>query len=787
MIQIFLKIVIILLLLLILRNGRFHFSKSLSRLILILLVLPSLLLAYIPGESFVSLTDEQGLFANPAGLSAFDSRGALVSYEFSPEKVHQLQLGLNLGLFGLSFDYRQGREGLDESRWHLTHAFPLFDRAFFFGHRLTAFRSADFKGTTASYSPGLLWRPSPLFSLGFTSFDLGQLGPKKAKRVQEVGAALRLGRVLTIGWDMQNLETHQLFLQTSFEGVELSFHIPIYGESEEYKLSLSYPLGAYVNTAVTLYDDFIPRRFSFGYHRSRNPNAYSRSQIVRVPLSLPVKEVNEKFAFFKDPSMSVWTIRNHFEQIMHDKTTGIVIFDFSGYRGGAAISKEIQRGIVALRHSNRKVIAYLDDVRPTVLLASASANRIVVNPAARINLTGLSGTSLYYKGFLDWIGVDVQFLRHGEYKSAVEPYTMDSMSVEARTDREMLYNEWWKVLTEDFDQRLPSGFNVEDFVKKPLLTAKSALDRKLIDTILYVDQLPAYALKEFFKLDVPQAKAVTWEPTAKKILTNDWAQRNRMAILNIEGTIDGNTEREALALIDEVMNSKQYEALIVRINSPGGGAQSSEKIWRALKVLSKSGIPVVASIGDMAASGGYYIACGADTIIAEKTSIVGSIGIYGGKINTSGLLEKLKIRAETVKTHEHADAESFTRRFSEVEKEALQEYMDDFYGRFTKVVSDATKIPQNKVDEELGGGRVFIGEKALLKGLVHALGGLDDAINAAMKLAKIKGFKQIELVPLMPKKSYISRISFQSLAQFISSFDEDFVWALESDLWPLLQ
>lgn len=759
----------------------------LKQILWISVLLPTLLLAYIPGESFVSLTDEQGLFANPAGLSAFDSRGALVSYEFSPEKVHQLQLGMNLGLFGLSYEYRQGREGLDESRWHLTHAFPLFDRVLFLGHRLTAFRSADFEGTTATYSPGLLWRPSSFFSLGFTSYDLGQLGHGSVDRVQEVGAALRLGRVLTIGWDMQNLETHQLFLQTSFEGVELSFHIPIYGESEEYKLSLSYPFGAYANAAVTLFEDFTPRRFAFGYHRSRNPNAYSRSQIVRVPLSLTVKEVDEKFAFFKDPSMSVWTIRNHFEQILHDKTTGIVIFDFSGYRGGAAISKEIQRGIVVLRKSGRKVIAYLDDVRPTVLLASASADRIVVDPAARINLTGLSGTSLYYKGFLDWIGVDVQFLRHGDYKSAVEPYTMDSMSVEARSDRETLYNEWWKVLTEDFYKRLPSGIDMEDFIKKPLLTAKSALDRQLIDTILYIDQLPAYALKEFFELDVPQARAITWEPTDKKILTNDWAQRSRMAILNIEGTIDGNTEREALALIDEVMNGREYKALIVRINSPGGGAQTSEKIWRALKILSKSGIPVVASIGDMAASGGYYIACGADSIIAEKTSIVGSIGIYGGKINTSGLLEKLKIRAETVKTHEHADAESFTRSFSEAEKEALQEYMDDFYERFIKVVSDATKIPQNKVDEELGGGRVFIGKKALFKGLVHGLGGLDDAIEAAMKLANIKSPMQIELVPLMPKRSYISRISFKSLAQFISSFDEDFVWALEPDLWPLLQ
>jgi protease-4 len=785
--QVFLKKIIFPLLRPILRKNLFGFSKNLLGFFFVLLGMPTFLQAYIPGESFVSLTDDQGLFSNPAGLSAFDSKGGLLSYEYSEEKVHQLQLGFNLGALGFSFDYQTDQKGFNESRWNLTHSFPLFHRSLFFGHRLTAFRSADFNGTAMTYSPGLLWRPVSFLSLGFASYDLLNMSSQEIDRVQEIGAAFRVGRKLTLGYESQNLKDHQVFLQTTISGLELGFQIPVYGENSRYKLSLSYPLDAYINTAVTVFDDFIPRRLALSYHHSRNPNAYSRANIIRVPLSLPVKEVQDRFSFFKDPSMSVWAIRNHFEQILHDPSTGIIIFDFSGYTGGAAISKEIQRGISTLRESGRKVVAYLDDVRPTVLLASATADRIVVEPSARVNLRGLAGTSLYYKGFLDWIGVDVQFLRHGDYKSAVEPYTMDSMSVEARSDRESLYNEWWNVLIEDFQKRLPAGVRVDDFVKNPLLTASSAKSRQWVDTILYVDQLPAYALKEFFGFDVPQAKAITWAPTNRNILANDWAPRSKVAVLNIEGTIDKNTEVESIALIDEVMQEGKYEALIVRINSPGGDAQASEKIWRALRVLSKSGTPVIASVGDMAASGGYYIACGADLIIAEKTSIVGSIGIFGGKVNASALLEKLKIRPETVKTHEHADAESFSRSFSEVEKKALQEYMDDFYARFTKVVSDATKIPQEKVDQELGGGRVFIGKTALSNGLVHSLGGFDEAIAAVKRLASIRESKQIELVPLISKNSYINRITFKSLAEFVSSFDGDFIWALESDLWPLLQ
>lgn len=771
----------------ILRKDFFGFSKNLLGFIFVLLGLPTVLQAYIPGASYVSLTDDQGLFANPAGVSAFDSKGGLFTYQYSEEKIHQMQLGFNLGALGFSFDYQTDQKGFNESRWNLTHSFPLFDRSLFFGHRLTAFRSADFNGTALTYSPGLLWRPVSFLSLGFASYDLLNMSSQEIDRVQEIGAAFRVGRKLTLGYESQNFKDHQVFLQTTISGLELGFQIPIYGENSRYKLSLSYPLDAYINTAVTVFDDYILRRLALSYHHSRNPNAYSRANIIRVPLSLPVKEVQDRFSFFKDPSMSVWAIRNHFEQILHDPSTGIIIFDFSGYTGGAAISKEIQRGISTLRESGRKVVAYLDDVRPTVLLASATADRIVVEPSARVNLRGLAGTSLYYKGFLDWIGVDVQFLRHGDYKSAVEPYTMDSMSVEARSDRESLYNEWWNVLIEDFQKRLPAGVRVDDFVKNPLLTASSAKSRQWVDTILYVDQLPAYALKEFFGFDVPQAKAITWAPTNRNILANDWAPRSKVAVLNIEGTIDKKTEVESIALIDEVMQEGKYEALIVRINSPGGDAQASEKIWRALRVLSKSGTPVIASVGDMAASGGYYIACGADLIIAEKTSIVGSIGIFGGKVNASALLEKLKIRPETVKTHEHADAESFSRSFSEVEKKALQEYMDDFYARFTKVVSDATKIPQEKVDKELGGGRVFIGKTALSNSLVHSLGGFDEAITAVKKAASIRESKQIELVPLISKNSYINRITFKSLAEFVSSFDGDFIWALESDLWPLLQ
>src|SRR5574344_872271 len=191
-----------------LHSAKYNLRHSLLSNFILFLILgfPSILLAYVPGASYVSLTDDQGLFANPAGVSAFDSKGGLFTYQYSEEKVHQLQLGFNLGALGFSFDYQTDQKGFNESRWNLTHSFPLFDRSLFFGHRLTAFRSADFNGTAMTYSPGLLWRPVSFLSLGFASYDLLNMSSQEIDRVQEIGAAFRAGRKLTLGYESQNLK-----------------------------------------------------------------------------------------------------------------------------------------------------------------------------------------------------------------------------------------------------------------------------------------------------------------------------------------------------------------------------------------------------------------------------------------------------------------------------------------------------------------------------------------------------------------------------------------------------
>lgn len=752
----------------------------------------SAVFAYLPGESgFTSTADAHGIWGNPAGLAAFDSKGALASYDYD-NGISDVKIGGNLEHWAAGFNYKVGKGGLDESRWDVTYSNDLFSRSLFWGARAGAFRSADFKGTEWNAGLGLIYRPFSFLSLGYSCDNLIYFGPKAPERIHNAGLTFKVGNTFNVSYDVENFEDHRLLLELEVYGIRGALQVPIYGK-DEFKLTLSTSFGAYNNVALHVYHDRwpMPKGGAWSYHSSRNPKANRFAQILRIPLDSEIGDSEEPYSLLRKPSTSIWKVRNLFEHIYRDPSCGLIILDFAGYKGNMGVSNEINRSILKMQARGGKVIAYLDDIRPSVLVAAANADRIVVEPSAHLNWRGMGGNRLYYKGFFDKIGVKVEFLRHGKYKAAVEPYIADSMSVEARSNSDSLYRDLWNVVETLVSERKVrhSGSQEEEVARldslaaKPMITAKAAQKAGLVDTLLYIDQVPSYALKTFFDYDVPNAHFRTWRPMDKKLLDENWTHRTPIGILNIDGSIDGQTERVALNAIHNVYPSKA-KALVVRISSPGGSAIASDKIWAALRSVSEQGIPVVASIGSMGASGGYYIACGADHIVSEPMAIVGSIGIYGGKVDASGLLSKLGVRSEPVKTHEYADAETFSRPWTDVEKAALQEYMDDFYERFTGVVSKATGIPQATVDTSFGGGRVMIGYKAFKAGLVHQIGGIDDAIEAAKRLAKIDEKNTVELIFLDSGKSYeLPSSPVQAFADFVTEMEKTQLWAIEPNLW----
>ena len=753
-------------------------------------------LAYIPGESgFVSLENEHGIWGNPAGLAAFDSKGALVSYDYDDE-INNFRIGGNLDHWAAGFDYTRGPNHLDISRWSLTHGNALWNRTIFVGERINAVRTAAYTGTEWSMDLGLMLRPLPFVSLGYSCDNVLYVGPQAPDRVQNLGATVRVGPLFSVSYDVEDFENHRLLVELGLYGVRWGLRVPLHGD-DEYRVTFSTSFGGYNNLALHVYDDFLPKGGAWGYHSARNPNASLSAQIIRVPLNMEVSETEDEFSFFRKSSISIWHVRNLFEHMFRDPACGLVILDFSGYKGNIGVSSEIDRYVKKLKARGSKVVAYMDDIRPSVLLASAHVDRIAVEPSAHMNWRGLGGNILFYKGLFDKLGVKVEFLRHGAYKSAVEPYVADSMSAEARANFDTLYTDLWTSMQSYISMRgvgtqMPAAKayeHLDSLASEPLVTASAAKRAGLVDTLLYLDQVPSYALKTFFDIDYPNAAYHTWTPTDKKIFNESWAPRAKIALLNIDGTIDSRMESSVLESLRKVP-SMGAEALIVRISSPGGSAIASDKIWAALRNISEIGIPVVSSIGYMGASGGYYIACAGDKILAEPMAIVGSIGIYGGKIDASGLMEKIGLKAETVKTHEYADATTFTRPWTDREKAALQAYMDEFYDRFTGVVSKATGIPQATVDTAYGGGRVMIGIKALAAGLVHGLGGIDDAIAVAKQLADIGENTDIDLQVLgsghslaLPTPGSKMLYQLSDWTEYIYDLSRPQLWAVEPALF----
>ena len=745
--------------------------------------------AYLPGESgFVSLDGGHGVFGNPAGLSALDSKGALLTYQYD-DGITELRVGGNLDRFGAGFEYRFDGKGMDESRWNLTHGFPLFDRSVFWGGRVTAFRSADFKGTEWTYSPGILIRPFTMLSLGYSCENLLYVGPSSMERIHNAGATIRMGDFLNVSYDVENWKEHRLLLELSLYGYRFGFKVPLYGDDDEYTLTLSTSFGGHVDASLKIFDDFLPKGGSIGFHAARNPRSSHVGQIVRVPLNMDVTEVEKKFLFFEPTSIGLMKVRNLFEHLLRDPSAGLVVLDFSGYKGNMAISEEINRYVKKIKARGGLVIAYMDDVRPSDLMAAANVDRIVVEPSAHFTWLGIGGGIVFYKGLLDKLGVKVEFLRHGAYKSAVEPYMEDSLSVNARSNMESLYKDLWEILRMRVAERIKTGSSTESLkmldslAQKPVITAIGAKKAGLVDTLLYIDQVPAYALKTFFDMDAPPHVGFrTWSPSNMKIFDESWKHRAKVALLNINGTIDS---RMGEVVLDNLrrLPGMGVKALLVRISSPGGDAIASDKIWGALKNLKRFDIPIVASVGNVGASGAYYIACGADKIVAEPFAIVGSIGIYGGKIDASGLMQKIGLKTESVKTNDYADARSFTRPWTDTEKAALQEYMDDFYDRFTGVVSQATGIDQAVVDSAYGGGRVMVGWKAKEAGLVQSLGGFDDALDEVRELAGIPKSTDIELMQLNTDESFVeSFVNAKSMGDFIRDIERTQFWAIEPAL-----
>jgi len=375
-----------------------------------------------------------------------------------------------------------------------------------------------------------------------------------------------------------------------------------------------------------------------------------------------------------------------------------------------------------------------------------------LNPEGIVELKGLSASIMFYKGLLDKLDIDVQIIRHGKFKGAVEPFILDKMSVANREQMQLLLNSFSDNIMDSIaNQRGLSLVKVQQDANSLILeNAQSCIDYKYVDALLYQDQIEDSLIKISGgeKLNLVSLSKYTHAKGEEKEIS-----RNKIAIIYATGAINsGKGDEKSIgsastsAAIKKAREDKKVKAIVLRVNSPGGSALASDVIWRET-ILAKAAKPLVVSMGDYAASGGYYIACAADSIVANPTTLTGSIGVFGVIPNLSKFYKnKLGITIDTVNTGKYADM-GINRPLSAFEKNKIQTSIKNIYTTFITHVGEGRNMSTTAVDE-IGQGRVWTGYDAKENGLIDSYGGLEKAIEIAVYLAKIEDYRIISL----PKK-----------------------------------
>ncbi len=413
--------------------------------------------------------------------------------------------------------------------------------------------------------------------------------------------------------------------------------------------------------------------------------------------------------------------------------------------GGLASMKEIRDALVDFKKTGKFVIAYADTYMQSNYYLASVADKILINPEGMLEFKGLSGELLFFKNTLDKLGIEMQVIKVGTFKSAVEPYINTKMS-DANREQVTVYMSsiWNTMLTEISASRKITIDSLNVFADKMMLfqpTIKSK-EYALVDSLVYADEVDSILTKMTEKYKIVKNSAMT------NLADDSKFEKSKVAVIYAVGGIDGgdNTGIVSEKLVKNINDAAKDDAIksvVLRVSSPGGSAYGSEQIWRALTKL-KEKKPLVVSMGDYAASGGYYISCMADEIVAQPNTITGSIGIFGLIPNIQGLNDKLGLSYDGVKTNKLGDAISINRPFRPEERDLMQSYVNRGYELFVKRCADGRKKTTDEI-KAIAEGRVWTGADALKIGLVDKIGGLDEAIVIAAKKAKLTAYNVKEL------------------------------------------
>jgi protease-4 len=447
-------------------------------------------------------------------------------------------------------------------------------------------------------------------------------------------------------------------------------------------------------------------------------------------------------------------------------------------QAGMATVEEIRAALKDFKTSGKFVYAYGEYLSQKAYYLVTVADSLVLNPKGSVDFRGLGGERSFFKKGLEKLGVEVQIVRHGKFKSAVEPFLLDKMSDENRLQTETYLKSIWNEMLMDISASRKLSFDelndIADMVAS-FRKADFAKQKRLVDRLKYKDQVIDDLKKLTGTREKDDVKAVDIQKYVKvpEKREQKGIARNKIAVIYASGSIDASISDDGIKAEDlskairEARRDSSIKAIVLRINSPGGSAYGSEVIWREVKLAAETK-PVIASMGDVAASGGYYIACAADTILADRTTITGSIGIFGMIPNVQKLMtDKLGITQDVVTTNEHSDMISLTRPMSTFERDLMQQTVEEGYDTFISRVAEGRKMDKTAVDA-IGQGRVWAAPNAKEIKLIDEYGGLTEAIALAKKMAKLDNYRIVNLPKLKdPFEELLKEFSGSTKASFM--------------------
>jgi protease-4 len=504
---------------------------------------------------------------------------------------------------------------------------------------------------------------------------------------------------------------------------------------------------------------------------SDKPVSVEANSILHINLKYPIPErtPNNPLAdlgilgFDTEKSIGLKEILVNIKKAKNDDNIKGILLDESYMMAGQATTEEIRNALIDFKRSKKFVVAYGEVYTQRFYYLASVADKVYINPKGYIEFNGFESTITFFKGALDKLGIEAQVIKVGTFKSAVEPMILTKMSdanrLQVTSYLGSLYDHFLTSISKSRRIEKDTLFNYANqmLIKQP----EDALKYKLVDGLKYKDELLA-ELKTRLGVDQKEnMNSVDLTDYAKAAPVTGDASADRIAVVYASGDIaSGEGDDESIGsetiskALRKVRTDSKVKAVVLRVNSPGGSSLASDVIWREV-ALTKKVKPIIVSMGDVAASGGYYIACAADSIFAQPNTITGSIGIFAILPNLQKLMnDKLGITFDGVKTGQFADLGDSNRPLTQAERAILQSMINHGYDDFTKAVATGRHKTQSYIDS-IGQGRVWTGAQALKIGLVDRLGNINDAVKSAAKMAKLKNYK---LVAYPEQKSVLNKL-----------------------------